>query len=124
MNQKAIEKTELNKILALVSEYAVLEKTKEELCRLQPTSNVKEAVFALETTNECSYLLFERGLSSIELFPKLSDEIERAKKGSSLSFIELLSIGQLLRSIRVARKGIVNAERERAVRMQEKAERL
>lgn len=124
MNQKAIEKTELNKILAIVSEYAVLEKTKEELCRLQPTSNVKDAVFALETTQECSYLLFERGLSSIELFPKLSDEIERAKKGSSLSFIELLSIGQLLRSIRVARKGIVNAEKERAVRMQEKAERL
>ena len=36
MNQRAIEKTELNKILSLVAEYAVLEGSKNMLEEMEP----------------------------------------------------------------------------------------
>ena len=40
MNQRAIEKTELNKILSLVAEYAVTDGGKTKLVRLHPVSDV------------------------------------------------------------------------------------
>ncbi len=102
MNQKAIERTELNKILALVANYAVLEGGKALLLQTQPTKEVKEAKKQLKITEECVTLLFTHGVSKIELFPPFSDEIGRAKKGSALSCGELLKIGALLRSARIA----------------------
>ena len=40
MNAKAIEKTELTKILALVAEYAALEGTREKLKNALPASHL------------------------------------------------------------------------------------
>ena len=90
MNQRAIEKTELNKILSLASEYAVLEGGKQRLQTLEPTSDPKEAKRRLNTTEECLTLLFIHGISKIEMFPSFSDELGRAKKGSALTCGELL----------------------------------
>ena len=102
MNQKAIERTELNKILALVAEYAVLDGGKTLIVQTQPTKEIKEAKMRLKSTEECIALLFTHGVSKIECFPTFSDEIGRAKKGSALSCGELLKIGALLRSARIA----------------------
>ena len=52
MNQRAIEKTELNKILAAVAEFAVTDGGKEKVLNLQPTARVDEAVRALKLTEE------------------------------------------------------------------------
>ena len=97
MNQRAIEKTELNKILSLAAEYAVLEGGKQRLQDLQPSSDPKEAKRRLNTTEECVALLFTHGISKIELFPAFSDELGRAKKGSSLTCGELLKAENLLK---------------------------
>ena len=43
MNQLAIEKTELNKILSAVAEYATLDGAKIRLVNTQPTSNAQDA---------------------------------------------------------------------------------
>ncbi len=102
MNERAIERTELNKILALVAEYATLEGGKDLLLQTQPTSDVKEAKKQLKITEECVSLLFTNGVSKIEHFPVFSDEIGRAKKGSALSCGELLKICALLHSARIA----------------------
>ena len=112
MNQKAIEKTELNKILSIVSEYAVLEKSKERLLQTKPTANIGEAKKRLKQTEESKELLFIHGISKIEYFPTFSDEIQRSKKGSTLHCGELLKVENLLRSTRIAHTGIcgVNAE--------------
>ena len=90
MNQRAIEKTELNKILSLAADYAVLEGGKERLKNLAPSANPKEVARRLTATEECVTLLFTHGISKIELFPAFLDELGRAKKGSALTCGELL----------------------------------
>ena len=124
MNQRAIEKTELNKILAAVSEYAVTDGGKEKVKGLQPTAKVKDAVDSLKLTEECVTLLFTHGLAKIEFFPAFDDEIERAQKGSTLSCGELLKAENLLRSVRIAYKSITSVNDETIVGMRELANRL
>ena len=124
MNQRAIEKTELNKILASVAEYAVTEGGKQRVKGLQPTADVREAVDSLKRTEECVTLLFTHGLAKIEYFPAFDDEIERAQKGSTLSCGELLKAENLLRSVRIAYKSITSVNDETIVGMRELANRL
>lgn len=112
MNQKAIEKTELNKILALVSEYAVLEGGKRRLVNTQPTAELTEAKKRLKITGEARELLFVHGVSKIEYYPPFNDEIGRAKKGSALSCGELLKVENLLRSARIAHTSIRSIQEE------------
>ncbi|MBQ8685237.1 MAG: endonuclease MutS2 [Clostridia bacterium] len=107
MNKRAIEKTELNKILALVAEYATLDGSKTRLLRTQPTSVIAEAKARLKRTEECVELLFINGVSKVEYFPPFEDEIVRAKKGSALSCGELLKLENLLRSARIARTSVI-----------------
>ena len=52
MNQRAIEKTELNKILSAVADFAVTEGGKQRVVTLQPTAVVKEVVSSLKLTEE------------------------------------------------------------------------
>ena len=102
MNQKAIEKTELNKILSLVSEFAVLEGGKRSVLERIPSSDLSEVKKRLSLTEEAIELLFHYGVSKIERFETFTDELKRAKKGSTLSCGELLSLANLLRSTRIA----------------------
>ena len=124
MNQRAIEKTELNKILAIAAEYAVLEGGKANLKAFQPLSALSEVKKCLLKTEECVKLLFSHGVSKVEYFPPFSDELERAKKGSALSCGELLSVGNLLRSTRIAHTGIAGINDEEIFAMKELANNL
>ena len=124
MNQRAIEKTELNKILALVAEYAVLEGAKTLLKETAPSSALAETKNRLKLTEESRELLFMHGISKVEYFPPFSDELERAKKGSSLSCGELLKTENLLRSARIAHTGIKGVNDESIVMMKERADKL
>ncbi len=124
MNQKAIEKTELNKILALVSEYAVLDNAKEKVRRAEPSSVLSETRKKLSLTEEAIELLFHHGVSKIERFEPFNDEIKRAKKGSTLSCGELLSCGALLRSTRIAYTSITGVNDENLQGMKSLASNL
>ena len=119
MNRKAIEKTELNKILSLVAEYAVLDGSRERLKSLSPETDLSAAKKSLELTEECVKLLFTYGVGKIEYFPPFADELERAAKGSALSCGELLSACSLLRAARITHSGIagVTDEELKAVRV-------
>ena len=124
MNQRAIEKTELNKILSLAAEYAVLEGGKQRLQNLQPSPDPKEAKRRLNTTEECLALLFTHGISKIESFPAFADELGRAKKGSSLSCGELLKAENLLRSARIAYTSIKGVTDDTIVEIRLLSDRL
>ncbi len=124
MNQRAIEKTELNKILSLVANFAVLEGTKEKVTSTQPTPSVEETKDRLRLTEESVALLFTHGVAKIEYFSPFLDEIERAKKGSALSCGELLKAEALLRSTRIAYTSIKGITDEEIVRMKALADRL
>ncbi len=101
MNEKTIVKTELNKILSVCSTYAVLDDTKTAIENLKPITDLTEAKKNLIFTKEATTILFEYGGGKVEYFPCLLDEIERSKKGATLSCEELLSMASLLRSIRI-----------------------
>ena len=124
MNQRAIEKTELNKILSLVAEYAVLEGSKELLENTEPASELLETKNRLRLTEESRELLFVRGVSKIEYFPPFSDELQRAKKNSALSCGELLKTENLLRSARIAHTGINALSDDSIVMLKELADKL
>ncbi len=124
MNQRAIEKTELNKILALVAEYAALEGGKERVLSTEPTSTVAETNRRLRLTEECIELLFTHGASKVEYFTPFLDELERAKKGSALSCGELLKVEALLRATRIAHTSIKGITDENILLMRELADNL
>ena len=85
MNVKAIEKTELNKILGLAAQFTTLEGGRVLLEKMQPTPDVVIAKQRLKDTEEAVALLFQHGVSKVETFPAFEDEINRAEKGSTLS---------------------------------------
>ena len=124
MNQRAIEKTELNKILRLASEYAVTDGGKRKLRDLHPASQVEETKRRLKLTEESEKLLFQHGVAKIEYFSPFVDELERAKKGSTLACGELLKAENLLRSVRIAYKSISAVNDETLSGMKGYAERL
>ncbi len=99
--KRSFEQLELNKILAAVAGYAVLEHTKEEILCLEPAEELSEARRLLDTTEEAARLIFELGAGKIEYFPPMGDALERAEKGAALSLFELLGAAKLLRSARV-----------------------
>ncbi len=124
MNQRAIEKTELNKILSLVADFAALEGGRARLLSTNPVSSVAETNRRLRLTEESIALLFTHGVSKIEYFSPFADELERAKKGSALSCGELLKTEALLRSTRIAHTSIKGVTDEEITLMKEIADRL
>ena len=124
MNQRAIEKTELNKILSLASDYAVLEGGKARLKSTCPASVPAEAKQRLKLTEECVRLLFSSGLAKIEYFPPFTDELGRAKKGSPLTCGELLKTENLLRSARIAYTSVFALADEETTEIKRIAERI
>lgn len=102
MDLKSLEKLELNKILSAVGDYASTEGGKKLITECLPSENLAEVKNRLLLTEESDKLLYVYGVSKIENFPDLSDELARANKGSVLSCGELLSVAALLRAARVA----------------------
>ena len=107
MNAKAIESTELNKILALVSNFAVLDGGKLRVQNTTPCNLLSETRKRLKRTEECVELLFTHGVSTVEYYSPFDDELVRAHKGSTLSPAELLKMEKLLRSARIARTSVL-----------------
>ncbi len=124
MNQRAIEKTELNKILSLVAGYAVTDGGKAKLTVLHPSSDVLETQKRLCRTEESVKILFHHGIAKVEYFPPFLDEIERAEKGAALTCGELLKAENLLRSTRIAHKSISGVNDEEITDMKSLADRL
>ena len=85
MNERILEKLELNKILKSVSSFAVLQKTKSEMLSIRPQTEEGEAEYLLNLTAEADLLLYRYGVGKIEDFGAFTDELERAQKGSALS---------------------------------------
>ena len=124
MNQTAIEKTELNKILSMTATYAVLDGAKRRLETALPSSCLSEAKNSLRITEECVGLLFSYGVPKIEYFSPFDDEIKRAKKGSTLTCAELLKVENLLRSARIAYRSISGVNATEIVKIKEIVDRI
>ena len=110
MENKTLERLELNKILIGVASYAVLPQTKECILREQPSVLLRDAQKTLDLTSEADRALFRYGVGRIEEFPDQEEELRRAKKGATLTCIELLNAALLLRSARVAFRSVCSLQ--------------
>lgn len=117
MDDKSLQRLELNKILTACAEYACLEQTKLMLANVQPSTQLDEVRDLLDKTAECDKLLYSYGLGKIEYFPDVTELLHRAEKRSTLSCSELLQVNELLRSSRIAYTSISGVEDGDIVKM-------
>lgn len=101
ISDKVLLALEFDKIQRLCAEHAVLERGKRAICEEKPTSDMEEANFLLKKTQEAYKLLFDYGVAGVDYFDELTDELNRAKRNSTLSMGELLRVARMLRSSRV-----------------------
>lgn len=109
ISNKTLKCLEFDKILAIINKFAVLNSTKKEISDLKPFLNYNDVLNSLNETMEGYNLLYVQGVSGVEYFSDLTDELERSKKGAILSLKELLNIASLLRSSRITSSAIIKA---------------
>ncbi len=115
---------EYNKILTLCAKHAVLDFSKQIIEELTPLADFEEVSFLLKKTSEAYKLLFTHGVSGIEFFDPITDELDRAKRGSVLSMGELLRVARILRSSRIVYNSITSIADEEIVALRSIAESI
>ncbi len=124
INNKTLQTLEYDKILKILSDFAVLDLTKSIISEYKPKSDYLSCKILLDKTKEADLLLYKYGICKVEYFEMLGDEFDRAKKGATLSMGELLKIAKLLRSSRIASTSIINLNAEEIVELKKCAERI
>ncbi|MBQ3571626.1 MAG: endonuclease MutS2 [Clostridia bacterium] len=115
---------EYDKILAKCATFAVLDFSKERIINLTPFDEIEEVKFSLKKTSEAHKLLYTHGVSGIEFFDPISDELDRATRGSVLSMGELLRIARILRSSRVVYNSVTSISDEEITALRSIAESI
>ncbi len=124
IENKTLKTLEYDKIMKIVSDYAVLDYTKEILTSYAPQSDYLACKILLDKTKEADLLLYKYGVSGVEYFEVILDEFERARKGATLSMSELLKIAKLLRASRITATSILDLNAEDIVELTEIATRI
>ena len=79
MLDRTLKTLEYDKILQLVSQYAVLKGTKKRLLLTMPFTEKQDVLSALAKTEEAFKLLFDYGISGVDFFDEPDDEWLDAK---------------------------------------------
>ncbi len=124
MDEKSLQRLELDKILSAVSEYAVLQGGKHRILLCRPSADLSEVRMRLACAEECDKLLFKHGIGKIEYFGNVDEILTLAEKGSALSCGQLLQANALLRSVRIAFDGLKSVNDESITIMRSRAEKL
>ncbi len=124
MTNRTLKTLEYDKVMNLVSGYAILKGTKQRLVCATPFSDENSVLLALSKTEEAYKLLFDYGVSGVEFFDEPSDEIERAEKGALLTLSELLRSARLLKAARLIRNAFTSVVAEDIVYLPEIAASL
>ncbi len=106
IEERVLSTLEYDKILNTCASFAVLGVTKDKIVNLKPLDELEEVKFLLKKTAEAYKLLYTHGVSGIEFFDPIFDELERASRGAVLSMGELLRIARILRSSRITYNSI------------------
>ena len=124
MEERILDKLELNKVLSGVASFAVLDQSKQNIVLSRPSETLAEAEYRLALTAEADAALFRYGVGRIEMYPLLQEEIDRSEKGATLSCGELLSVCALLRSARVAYRSVQSLPAEESRLLRELASQI
>ncbi len=101
MNMKVYKTLEFDKILDLVSKYAVLEKTKEKIKNLQPKTDLDNVKIILEETDCALKSIIKLGAPPIYNYGEIESATKRLEVCASLNMAELLKIATLFKSSRL-----------------------
>jgi DNA mismatch repair protein MutS2 len=108
IGQKAIKLLEFDKVLGLVSNFCVSERSKSEIADIVPTGSITEAQYLLDATEEMCLICNKYSLFPIEAFDCVTDILKKATAGSALRPGELLKIAKLIRSGKIAKRDILS----------------
>ncbi len=97
MEKKTYLTLEYDKILNKISEYALIQRAKEEILALLPTSDFNEAKVCLDETDAAMVMILKYGSPSIGKIRDVDGAVKRMKIGGTLSMGELLNIGAVLK---------------------------
>ena len=99
--EKAIKTLEFDKIRELLSELAVTDGAKKMALELMPAVSEAKVRESLKNTTDAKNMSQTQGSPSFSAVHDISNSLERAEKGATLSPKELLDIAGLLRCARV-----------------------
>ncbi|MBE7087796.1 MAG: hypothetical protein E7369_05810, partial [Clostridiales bacterium] len=121
---KTLKSIEYDKIMSLVSSYAVLEKTKEDVLSFQPVPNLSGAEFLLKKTSEAYKLLYTYSIGGVYYFDDCLDELKRVDMGGTLINSEILKVTANLKSARLLKTSIASINDDSIVFLREISNRL
>ncbi len=108
INEKVLNVLGYDKVLEEIAEYTVLSCSKRALLATLPCEDYFSVNEALDTTAEAVKLLYTYSVSGVDFFDEITDELDRAEKGATLSCAEVLRVMRLLRSSRLTNKAILS----------------
>ncbi|MCL2847413.1 MAG: endonuclease MutS2 [Firmicutes bacterium] len=108
ISQKTLKTLEFDKILSLVSEYAVSQLGKDAIVSTRPTTDIFTANKLLDYTEEYYLAINKYNASNILSFDDISIALQRSSIGAILQISELLSIAKQIRAIRIIKKDILS----------------
>lgn len=117
ISEKTLKALEFDKILSILSGYAVLDRTKREILAFSPLSDFKEVSLLLDKTQEAYSLIYNYGVSGIFYFGDISDELQRVNAGGTLNNAELLRVADNLKSARTIKHGIAAISDDKIVHL-------
>ena len=106
ISSKTIKSLEFDKILASISSFAVLKRTKDLIKNFSPSSSFKEIVFMQNKTVEAYRLLYTHSVPFISYFDDIANELDRVDKKGSLNNAELLRVADNLKCARIIKRSL------------------
>ncbi len=98
--EKVTRTLEFDKIRDMLSDCATTDGARFQAHTLMPDNDINAVKKKLEQTSNAKQLLISKGMPSFSGIKDITDSIERAEKGASLSTAELLDIAALLSAAR------------------------
>jgi len=111
-NNKVYALLEFDKVKETVAEYAASSLTANEIRNSVPSFDKFEIERNLSLTHEADVMLNKLLLNPVCAFDDVTEILEKARKDSTLSMSELLKVGRLLKSARVAQTTVNRAPEE------------
>lgn len=121
---KTLKSIEFDKILNSVSEFAVLESTKEEIKSFTPFTVLADAKNCLDKTEEAYKLLYSYGIGGVYFFSDITEELKRVDMGGVLNNSELLRVAENLKSARLMKTAVSSVNDKNIVYIKEVLSRL
>lgn len=106
IDNKTIKSLEFNKILEILSSFAVCDVTKTEILKTVPAQSLPEAELLQKQTAEAYITKTKYNLSPVVSFDEIDEILSKANIGAILQMGELLKIARVIRAARIAKKEI------------------